>query len=110
MACNVQTGKPGGRNIGRKMAHYIIPGGLFEQAFEEMPRSLLITFKPLEDQATDIDPKKIEDKKERDQKKLKTKYTCLGCSMTVWGKRDLFINCGQCNLRLVVIDDFGKKT
>jgi predicted SprT family Zn-dependent metalloprotease len=109
--CGLQcsdTGKPGGNTLGRKMSHYIIPGGRFEQAFKEMPNDLLVAFKPLSDEVKVLNPKLQDNKKSVEQKKLKTKYSCLGCGLTVWGKPELFINCGNCKQRLMIIDDFGK--
>lgn len=36
-----QTGRPGGRQAGHRMSHYILPDGRFERAFRAMPPASL---------------------------------------------------------------------
>ncbi|XVJ66889.1 MAG: hypothetical protein HEQ40_12245 [Lacibacter sp.] len=104
------TGKPGGKDIGKNMSHFIIPGGKFENMFNEMPKECLVPFKPIEqDLNIVVDLKKVAKEKERAKRKVKTKYTCLGCSLVMWGRPNAFVICGECDERLVIIDDFGKK-
>ncbi len=38
----------------------------------------------------------------------RTKYTCIGCKANVWGKKDLNLNCGNCQLQLIA--DFKEPT
>ena len=104
------TGQPGGRITGYKMSHYVIPGGPFEEALLEMPENFLAPFKPvLEIDNGIINPKKVEKTKKEKIQKNKVKYSCVECSnVTVWGRPNLNIICGNCNLRLAIIEDFGK--
>lgn len=44
----------------------------------------------------DIEP--IETTAEQKSAKAKTKYTCAGCAVNLWGKPELNIVCGDCNL------------
>ena len=81
------TGEPGGREIGKKMADYPIPAGVFELAFEAMPQELLLPLVALPD---------FEQKKKQ-KKKNKIKYTCPECQSNVWGKANMFIACGDCS-------------
>jgi len=111
-SCGLQcsnTSEPGGKKLGRQMSHYIISGGAFEKAFKNMPEDLIISFKPVEDEISINDPKSREKNKEKEQRKLKIKYTCLECGQAAWGKPDQFFKCGYCDTRLAIIHDMGKR-
>ncbi|MFN8250262.1 MAG: SprT-like domain-containing protein [Ferruginibacter sp.] len=104
-----ETGRPGGKDTGYKMTHYIIHGGKFDRVFKELPQLLLTEFKPVADSASKIvDPKKLTKQKLRAEQKRKTKYTCLGCSLCMWGKPSAYVICGNCQEQLVILEDFGK--
>lgn len=83
------TGQPGGREIGKNMSHFIVAGGPYETAFQNMPENLMYPFVCM------AEPGK--DKKERDKKKNKTKYTCPACDANIWGKPGLQVRCMDCN-------------
>ena len=81
------TGKPGGRRTGQKMSQYIIPGGRFAKAFQN-----------LADKRIKYVPSALEGGNEAAKKaRSKTKYTCPLCTTKVWGKAGLAITCGDCN-------------
>ncbi len=80
------TGKPGGNKIGFKMDHYIIKGGKFEQAFNRMPKKMLLPFKT----------KLRRNPNKRKGSKEKVKYSCPKCSANLWGKPGLIPICGVC--------------
>lgn len=82
------TGQPGGKRTGQQMAHYIIEGGPFYTAFENMPQEIVLPFTHCESSL------KIKVKK-------KTKYVC-GCGIKVWGKDGLHITCNECGEQLEV--------
>jgi hypothetical protein len=78
------TGLPGGKKTGQRMTHYIEEGGPFAKAFEAMPDDWLLPFiglAPL---------------KETAKGQSKTKFTCPGCGVNVWGKPDLRVMCVDC--------------
>ena len=83
------TGKPGGKQTGDKMSHYIEPGGRFEQSCKRLIETG--TTVPYVDLWAD---------KNRAKTKLKaaskSKYTCTGCSANVWGRPGMSVICGVC--------------
>ncbi len=86
------TGEEGGKKTGQKMTHYIIPGG----KFEEVTKVLL-------DRGYTIPWKFIFEDAEKSKKKRasKTKYTCPDCGLNAWGKPDIDIICGSCEVALI---------
>ena len=91
------TGRPGGKEIGSPMSHYILEDGKFARAFKIMPMEYLIPWNahmPLQ-----IKPLK---RKEHQTNRNKNKYFCPNCSLNVWGKPNLDIRCEQCQLKLKV--------
>jgi hypothetical protein len=87
------TGEPGGKRTGKKVTHYIEPGGRFSEACA----AFLASGQPL---TLYSDQWRSEEDKAKARKKTasKTKYTCPGCDQNAWGKPDLLILCGVCEL------------
>jgi hypothetical protein len=79
------TGKPGGRETGAKMSHYILPGGVFEQAFAEL-------------QATGwtLDIESAPRRNPSRGPSSKSKFTCPACGQNIWGKPDTEVACLKC--------------
>lgn len=75
------TGEPGGKETGQQMTHYIVDGGLYQEVYNRMDKTLLLPFKRY-----DTPPKEK-------KAKSKVKYTCLDCDTNVWGKPGLNIRC-----------------
>lgn len=116
------TGAPGGKRLGQQMTHYIAEGGLFEQACRElMAREILISWidvqaltdpappppagdpegDPAPAAAVDIDVEALAALGLAvaglgDDSKRKTKYSCSGCNLNVWGKAGLKLACEAC--------------
>ena len=120
------TGKPGGRRTGDKMSDYIIPGGKFEEIVQKLKdtgfelkwvdrlialpdRPEEITQIPLATDSTEtlvqaagITPdlaQMIEPdftRATQNKQGNRSKYTCPGCSVNIWGKPSLFVVCGDC--------------
>lgn len=88
------NGKPGGNKTGDSMSHYIIEGGRFKQVFDAMPKKYLLPF-------TSAIPPKTEKEIATAQKKIKTKYKCATCAMTVWGAPHQYVLCGNCKSALI---------
>jgi len=84
------TGEPGGNSVGQRMTHYIIAGGIFEQAFNGMPTFISLPCKGV-----------IKQHQAKEKPRSKVKYTCPGCGLNVWGKPQLEINCSPCRKQLL---------
>jgi hypothetical protein len=83
------TGMVGGKDTGACMSDYIIPGGAFSQAYEELAANgwrLNLQSAPRQG------PKSTPNSK--------TKFTCATCGQNAWGKPDLDINCRPCGIRM----------
>lgn len=105
------TGAPGGKKTGQHMTHYIIEGGQYEQAFHAMPKEYTLPFTSLEGDlikslltggAGGVTGKPGEPEPGKGggttgKTREKTKYTCPGCGVNVWGKPSLNLLCGDCN-------------
>jgi hypothetical protein len=82
------TGMPGGKKTGPRMTHYIIEGGVFEQAYNNMPEDL----KKLPFLGQNVNgPKK---------KVGYHKFVCTqdGCRQVVRGKESVKIACAPCSV------------
>jgi SprT-like family protein len=80
------TGMVGGKETGQRMSDYIIPGGVFEQAFA----ALAATGWALNLQSAHHGGGK-------GTPNSKVKFTCRLCGQNAWGKPDLSIICALCN-------------
>lgn len=97
------TAAPGGARVGYRMSHYIIPGGAFERAFEQMPAECHLPWTCGIDDEARGDKKTKEAKKEA-ARKVKVKYSCPGCELNVWGRGGLRLRCEDCDEELVAAD------
>ncbi len=91
------TGKPGGKMTGQSMSDYPTPGGVFLKALKDMPEHYKLPFISKEGivkaqtaaGGTTPEPKP----------KNKVKYSCPNCEANIWGKPELNVNCGDCDVR-----------
>lgn len=81
------TGVPGGKRTGRKVTHYIIEGGTFDEA--EKPFDVAI---PWRGSLTN---------KEEKKKPRRTKYTCPECGLNAYGKPAIHLVCGKCDTSML---------
>lgn len=89
------TGKSGGRQTGRRVTHYIEADGPFDRACEELLLSgVLIAYVQRGD---DERGETVRAKKAAS----KTRYTCAGCGLNVWGKPDIRVICATCSRPLL---------
>ncbi|KAB2318976.1 SprT family zinc-dependent metalloprotease [Betaproteobacteria bacterium SCN1] len=104
------TGEPGGRKVGEKMADYAVPGGRFSVASQELltgdftitwrdrfPALPLRASTELGDAATSVRPRLSTGENDRSNRK---KYTCPTCGSNTWGKPGLKLICGECRTPL----------
>lgn len=87
---------PTERRTGQHVTHYIVEGGPFDMAFQEMPDELLIPCHTLF-------ALKGESKKKIKKARAKTiTYFCPKCGATVKGKEDTNVICGDCMEKMLV--------
>lgn len=103
------TGKPGGKETGQQMTHYIEERGPYQLAFEKMPERYILPFTSLDGElmksliegstgtsGSDEGERSKRLRKLRPPSRKKTKYSCPGCKANVWGKPGLKIQCIDC--------------
>ncbi|NGZ96229.1 MAG: sprT domain-containing protein [Nitrospira sp. WS110] len=76
------TGKPGGKETGQSMAHYIIPDGRYAKAYAQLKARGF----QLQWQSAAV---KVKDAS-------KTKFTCPECGQNAWAKPDAQLGCYDC--------------
>lgn len=91
------TGRPGGRRVGQRMSHYILDGGPFERAFDDMPGHWFLPF---------VCGEPASRRRPSPKNRSKTRYTCPSCSAHAWGKPGLELLCGPCLAAAGIIDLF----
>jgi predicted SprT family Zn-dependent metalloprotease len=91
------TGQPGGKEVGQKMTHYIVEGGPFTAAFDSLAADgFSIPWGELVPGAGEDG--EGEEGEGDENKSNRVKYMCGGCEAKVWGKPDLEIFCGACQV------------
>lgn len=99
-----KTGKPGGKETGDQMTHYVIEGGLFQKSCIELLRSGFCLSWAEDSKKTD--PPAGSDLDGEIEIEIKTdksnrlKYSCPKCKLNAWGKPDLSLICGTCQIEL----------
>lgn len=95
------TGKPGGKQTGQRISHYVKGGGHFAQA----------CFAFLADHPTALYHDRAIPKsdtgggqagKASSKAASKTKFSCPSCRANAWGKPDLHLICGECRIVMEV--------
>lgn len=91
------TGEVGGKETGQQMTHYIIEGGAFDKACKKLlSKKFMLKWGEIIDHAGDEGDDEG-DKKEKN-KTNRVKYTCPSCGTNVWGKPELSVMCGECEV------------
>lgn len=82
-----------GKRVGQKVSHTIVPGGPFHVSAERLLTSgwVMPYLQTWTEQGKKASAKK---------RASKTKFTCPDCGANAWGKPDLVIFCGPCNVRM----------
>jgi len=89
------NGKPGGKETGVKMTHYILHGAPFEVSAHALLSAgwrLNYYAQPVTEQ---------EKARKRKQRASKTAYACPRCEARAWGKPGLRIHCGDHGISIV---------
>ncbi|HEY1490481.1 MAG TPA: SprT-like domain-containing protein [Verrucomicrobiae bacterium] len=87
------TGKPGGKETGAHMTHYVVPDGAFQKAFQQLSKS---GWKLRLESAIGEPNAKIAKVKDSS----KTPFTCPTCGLNAWAKQDAQLICATCSLLL----------
>lgn len=89
------TGQPCGKTTGPKMSHYIKDDGNFVQHCAVLlSGGFVLPFVELWD----------ETKASKSKAKNKTKFVCWFCGAAAWGKLELRIVCGECEVEMLAQD------
>jgi predicted SprT family Zn-dependent metalloprotease len=80
------TGAPGGKRVGQRVTHYIIEGGRFDRAFDELPAEWFLPFTAVP----------LGGSRSKGSARSKTSFVCPDCGAKAWGKPDLRISCVDC--------------
>jgi hypothetical protein len=81
------TGKPGGKEIGQGMSHYIRDGGEFSQSYDRLAAT-----------GWRLNLQSAHRPGPRGGVNSKTKFSCTVCGQNAWGKPDLEIACVRCEV------------
>ena len=79
------TGEPGGKETGQSVTHYIIPGGLYAQAYSK-----------LKAQGFELHWQSVPGRQAKVKAASKTKFTCPTCGQNAWAKPAAALICGDC--------------
>ncbi|TXN25559.1 SprT-like domain-containing protein [Methylobacterium sp. WL19] len=86
--------KPGGKETGQQVSHYIEPGGYFSVACSELinERGFVLPYVEIWEET---------ERETRARKaSSKTKYTCPECGVNAWAKPRTELDCGSCHLSM----------
>jgi len=92
------TGRPGGTKTGQRMSHYVIPGGLFDQAVTE----LLALGLHLNWQSGVANRRDNQGNVHKSHPRNKTKFHCVQCGQNAWAKPTAHLICGDCQRRMTL--------
>lgn len=87
------TAKPGGRETGRYVSHYVVEGGAFDTAFAMFAKNRNLAL--FGDLPTS--------KKEK-SKTSKYKFECPECGQNAWAKATAVLTCGECETPMECVD------
>jgi hypothetical protein len=93
------SGLVGGKETGVQMSQYIIEGGPFDEAYQQ----LRATGWQLNWESTQT-PGAVA------KPPSKLKFTCSRCGQNVWGKPDTCVDCGHCGARMALNEEKTDRT
>lgn len=96
------TGAEGGKQVGQKISHYILPCGLFEKAYLDLEKA---GFDPF---YLDLWGDEAQRKTRKAKAASKTKFTCPECQMNAWAKASAKLICGECQVDMEGEGDNGE--
>jgi hypothetical protein len=99
------TGERGSQRVGDSMTHYIVPGGSFALACEELLADGMRLQWQSRDYFAEVEPPSGGEGSEPFSwprpNRSKTRYCCRKCRINIWGKPGLHVRCGDCKVRLI---------
>ena len=87
--CPSATGEEGGKRTGRKVSHYIIEGGIFQ----DLAMALM-------HEGFEINGFEVARSRGRGLEGKRDKLTCPQCEVNAWGKHDIKLVCGVCDVAM----------
>ena len=90
----LQPNDGNGKMTGQKVSHQVIPNGPFHLAFQQLPEEHQLPWRVFIE-GVHVDPGKTTKSGSR------LKYTCTDCGLNVWGKPEIKVTCGECDLPMV---------
>ncbi len=88
------TGRPGGKQTGQRMTHYIKRGGLFDRAADKLiAKGFVLAFVERNSKKSNLVALK--------KQLSKTRYCCPACALNAWAKPNAHLVCGACNISLI---------
>lgn len=101
------TGRPGGKETGHSVSHYVTPRGAYADAFRDWSDQGLrlewagsIQQLPAEPAEGDDNSEDEGETRAEKSRKSKTKFTCPDCQQNAWAKPTANIVCGDCLKRM----------
>lgn len=92
------TGEPGGREVGRRVSHYIAEGQAFDRACDDLLSfGFVIPYVDVRSSNSLPSANRIRAAKLAS----KSVYVCPHCGVRLWGKPRLHVVCGLCDVQLV---------
>lgn len=98
------TGKPGGKETGQQMTHYVMPGGAFEAASGELlARGFAFAWGEAgaTKEGEGDDPDDPDQPKKKPDRSNRIRFMCNACTAKAWGKPTLQVMCGRCKLDML---------
>jgi predicted SprT family Zn-dependent metalloprotease len=88
------TGRRGGKQTGRRVTHYIVPGGAFDRAATALiAGGFVLAFVERNS--------KVADRVAQKKRESKTRYSCPQCHLNAWAKPNVHLVCGTCSAGLI---------
>ncbi len=96
------TGKPGGKDTGQQMTHYIINGGPFDRAVKSLiTKGFKLSWADSIQKFSGLDGEDETEGNPNPKKKSKWKFTCPDCGQNIWGKSDTNVACVKDMKRMI---------
>jgi hypothetical protein len=91
------TSAPGGREVGQRVGHYVVEGGLFATLWQELEAGgFALRWESAE-------PSAALRRVRAAQRASKTRFRCPGCRANAWARPGTSLLCGRCSRHAVLV-------
>jgi ribosomal protein S27AE len=95
------TGRPGGRQTGYQMTHYVIEGGRFDVLTQQMVTSgFRLSWHDADHAVSGSGPVRAPQAPSDDDGSHRWKFTCPRCGFNAWAKPNGRVDCGYCHIAM----------